>query len=98
MAVSKPDYTKYAGWTRGEMIRTIEALITRQTNLLNRIARLEPDRPPPEYDAGFANGARETTAAAGSVTDRLPLVNLRVTPRYGLPPATRYPWETDDDK
>lgn len=37
----QPDYTKYAGWTRGQMIRTIEHLGERQTELLNRIAAYE---------------------------------------------------------
>lgn len=44
------DYTKYAGWTRGEMIRTIETLVQRQTTMLNAIARLEANRAQP-FDA-----------------------------------------------
>jgi hypothetical protein len=35
------NYGKYASFTRGDLIRTIEVLLERETKLLNQIAQLQ---------------------------------------------------------
>jgi hypothetical protein len=38
------NYGKYASFTRGDMIRTIEHLLERETKLLNMLAQMQHER------------------------------------------------------